>query len=52
MEIIHAKVAYANTLLAEYEARNSLFEKMIHYFNQKVKEKATASNLFCSLERI
>lgn len=49
MEIIHAKIAYANTLLAEHEARNSLFEKMIHCFNQKVKEEAMNGSHICTV---
>lgn len=49
MEIIHAKVAYANTLLAEYEVRNSLFEKMIRHFNKKVKEAATNGCHTCAI---
>ena len=47
MEIIHAKVAYADTLLAEYEMHHSLFEKMIRHFNKKVKEEAMAGFQTC-----
>lgn len=40
MEIIHAKEAYANAMLAKYQARRSMFERAAAAFNKIVIEAA------------
>lgn len=50
MELIHAKEAYANTLLAQRKARSIMFNDLAIYFNSYVNE-ITAQGKFACLIR-
>ena len=49
MEIIHAKIAYSNTLMAEVKSRQSLFKQMVSCFNDKVRVASNEGRTVCSL---
>lgn len=47
MELIHAKVAHATSLLAETKSRAATFENMVKYFNKTVNETAAKGEYAC-----
>ena len=49
MEIIHAKIIYADTLIAEQKQRQFLFNHMIECFNTKVRQAALDGRYACSI---
>lgn len=49
MEIIHAKVAHATSLLAETQSRAATFENMVKYFNKVVNETAAKGGYVCAI---
>lgn len=49
MEIIHAKTAYSNTLLAEARHREHLFGLMVNCFNDKIRAASTEGETVCSI---
>ena len=47
MELIHAKEAYANTLLAQRKARRIMFNDLAIYFNSRINEVAANGETAC-----
>lgn len=47
MELIHAKEAYANTLLAQRKARRVMFSDLAIYFNSRINEVAALGETAC-----
>lgn len=47
MELIHADVAYANTLMARRDARKVMFNDLAIYFNSRINEVAAKGETAC-----
>lgn len=47
MELIHAKEAYANTLLAQRHTRRLMFEKLAMFFNKCINDASACCKTTC-----
>ena len=47
MELIHADIAYANSLMARRDARKLIFDDLAIYFNSRINEIAAKGETAC-----
>lgn len=47
MELIHADIAYANSLMARRNARKLIFDDLAIYFNSRINEVAAKGDTAC-----